>query len=297
MGRPKIAIIDDSKPQEDVKKPVKQHTFGAKKEDSLVAKLNEELGIEGTPEVAEKTTLKTTETEVSEEAAPKEDKEEKKSAKPAKIGKAKPRSKKYQEVAKDLDRDQSYAIAEAIDLVKTLSYSKFEGTLEAHINTSQTGIRGLATLPFVSGKKLKIIAFGLKTPLEDVEIGDETTLETMEKGKVNADIILTTPEWMPKLAKLAKTLGPKGLMPNPKNGTITNDLKKAAESFQGGQTEYRTESKAAVIHLALGKLNQPTEELAANVKSLLTTLGKSRVKKVTLAPTLGPGVKVNLASL
>ena len=102
---------------------------------------------------------------------------------------------------------------------------------------------------------------------------------------------------MPKLAKAAKILGPKGLMPNPRNGTITDDLKKAVEGFKGGKTEYKTESKAPIIHLGLGKLNQPNEELEANVKTLLQTIGKTRVKKVILSPTMGPSVKVDLASI
>lgn len=131
-----------------------------------------------------------------------------------KPGKAKPRGKKYQELTKDLDKTKNYPLSEAIDLVKKLSYSKFAGTLEAHINTSTVGIKSLVSLPFVTGK-----------------------------------------------------------------------------------TEYKTEAKAPVIHIALGKLNQPTEELTANIKTLLQTLGKSRVKKVTLAPTMGPSVKLDLTSI
>src|SRR3989344_7409818 len=169
-------------------------------------------------------------------------------------------------------------------MVKKLSYSKFNGTLEAHINTIQTGIRGLVSLPFVSGKKLRILEFE----------GDDSIIEEISKGKINFDLVITTPEWMPKLAKVAKNLGPRGLMPNPKSGTITTDLKKAVESFQAGKTEYKTEPKAKVMHLALGKLDQSTEELSANIKALLQVLGKTRVKKITLSPTMGPGVKVDL---
>lgn len=204
-----------------------------------------------------------------------------------KPGKEKPRSKKYQEIIKDLDKTKTYSLNEAVDLVKKLSYTKFEATLEAHINTAQTGIRGLVSLPYASGRELKILAFE----------GSEEILADIEKGKINFDLIVTTPEWMPKLAKVARILGPRGLMPNPKNGTITQDLKKAVESFQAGKTEYKTESKAPVIHIAMGKLNQPTEELAANIKMLIQTLGKTRVKKVTLSPTMGPSVKVDLSSL
>lgn len=207
--------------------------------------------------------------------------------KAVKPGKAKPRSKKYQEISKDLDRNKAYSLNEALELVKKLSYSKFESTLEAHINTAQTGMRGLVALPFVTGRKLKILAFE----------GSDEVIEEINKGKVDFDLIVTTPKFMPKLAKVARILGPRGLMPNPKNGTITEDINKAIEGFQAGKTEYKTESKAPVIHIALGKLNQPTEELAANIKTLLQTLGKTRVKKVTLSPTMGPSVKVDLASI
>lgn len=210
--------------------------------------------------------------------------------KAVKPGKAKPRSKKYQEIEKNLDRNKSYPLTEAIELVKKLSYSKFESSLEAHINTIQTGMRGLVSLPFVTGRKLKILTFE----------GSDEIIEEINKGNpdlIGVDLVVTTPKWMPKLAKVARILGPRGLMPNPKNGTITDDLKKAIEGFQAGKTEYKTESKAPVIHITLGKLNQPTEELSANIKTLLQTLGKTRVKKVTLAPTMGPGVKLDLASI
>ncbi len=127
--------------------------------------------------------------------------------------------------------------------------------------------------------------------------GDDTVIEQISKGKIDFDILITTPKWMPKLAKLAKILGPKGLMPNPKNNTITDDLKKAEESFQAGKTEYKTEAKASIVHIALGKLSQPNEELEANVKTLLSIIGKSKTRKITLSPTMGPGVRLDLNSI
>ena len=222
--------------------------------------------------------------------------------------KIKPRSKKYQEISKDLDRSKTYPLSEAVDMVKKLNYAKFDATLEAHINTSQTGIRGLVSLPYAKGKKLRIVAFGPSTALgvksgaeDGVIIGDDSTIEEINKGKVDFDLLISSPEWMPKLAKIARILGPRGLMPNPKSGTIVNPsadgLKKAVEGFQSGKTEYKTEPKASVIHLGLGKLTQPTEELSANIKTLLQTLGKSRVKKVSLSPTMGPSVKLDLTSI
>lgn len=221
---------------------------------------------------------------------------EKKSQKPGKTKKV--RSKKYQELVKDLDKSKSYPLTEAVELVKKLNYAKFDATLEAHINTVASGLRGLVSLPYASGKKLRILVFGKGADLSGADkIGSDEIIEEINEGKVNFDLLVTTPEWMPKLAKIAKILGPRGLMPSPKNGTITEDLKKAVEGFQAGKTEYKTEAKAPVIHLALGKLSQPTEELSANIKILLQTLGKTRVKKVSLSPTMGPSVKVDLSSL
>lgn len=178
-----------------------------------------------------------------------------KTKKPQKPGKAKPRSlsrtksrgKKYQEVVKDLDRNKTYSLAEAVDMVKKLSYAKFNATLEAHINTAQTGIRGSVSLPYAKGKKSRILVSGPSQP--------------------------------PQL-----------------EGKIVGS-KKVVESFQDEKTEYETEPKAPIVHVSLGKLNQPNEELVVNIKTLLQTLGKSRIKKVTLSPTMGPGVKVDLTSI
>ena len=309
MGKTKTKIMDDSLPQEEVKEPRKK--LG--RQDELVEKLKAELGIEETSEGRLPSNAASSrrgaegdertrgdQPQGAKGVSEQENRAADRSKKPQKPGKAKPRSKKYQEVAKDLDKSKAYPMTEAVEMVKKLSYSKFNGTLEAHINTATLGIRGLVSLPFVSGKKLRILAFGPSQKFDaesGVILGDDSTIEEINKGKVHFDLIITTADWMPKLTKIARILGPRGLMPNPKNGTITNDLKKAIEGFQAGKTEYKTEAKAQVIHLGLGKLNQPTEQLSANIKTLLQTLGKTRVKKVTLSPTMGPSVKLDLSSL
>lgn len=296
MGKTKTAVMDDSQPV--VEEPKKKKS---ERKDDLLESLKAELSVNDEPKV------ESAEPEKVEKAAPQEEEKEEKK-KVQKPGKEKPRSKKYKqsllfsdEKSKEtssLDKNKSYPLGEAIEIVKKVSYTKFEGTMEAHINTIQTGIRGLVSLPFASGKKLTILAFGKDAEKSGADIvGTEEVIETINKGKVDFDILVTSPEWMPKLAKIARILGPRGLMPNPKNGTITNDLKKAVEGFQSGKTEYKTEAKAPVIHLGLGKLTQPTEELSANVKTLLQTLGKTRVKKVSLSPTMGPSVKVDLSSI
>ncbi|MDO8618910.1 MAG: hypothetical protein Q7R49_03090 [Candidatus Daviesbacteria bacterium] len=301
MGRPKVVTIDDSQPVEEKKvskKPVK-HV------ESESVETNESVILEGAQRPIESEEKDAIASLQHDKTEPEEKTEQPTTQKKAqKPGKAKPRSKKYQEATKDLDKNKVYPLTEAVDMVKKLSYAKFNGTLEAHINTAQTGIRGLVSLPYVSGKKLVILAFGkgaeesgadlVGTDEIIEEINEQSSRPAGTKGKVNFDLVLTTPEWMPKLAKVARILGPRSLMPNPKNATITNDLKKAVESFQAGKTEYKTEGKAPLIHIALGKLDQPTKELSANIKTLLQTLGKSKVKKVSLSPTMGPAVKLDL---
>lgn len=309
MGRPRVKTIDDSQAIEEVKKSQVKATQ-KKEADSLVAKLQEELGIKSakaerakSDESKEDVIARSQSDEAiskdlpgkAEIATPSARDDGKKAKKP---GKAKPRSKKYQEISKDLDRSLTYSIPDAVDKVKNLSYAKFNGTLEAHINTDALGLRGFIQLPYASGRKIRTLAFGKGATESGADfVGSDETLEDILKGKADFDVLITTPEWMQKIVKLAKILGPRGLMPNPKSGTITDDLKKAVASFQGGKQEYRTEAKAKVIHLSLGKLNQPNEELEANIKTALTSIGKSKMKKVSLSPSMGPAVKVNLASI
>ncbi len=304
MGRPKVKMIDDSQPEVEEKKKTSKkvkHATGVKSEP-----VEDTSTVIASPEEAKQSKSDSSQASLSpsenstqiaaEPTAPRND-EKKKIQKP---GKAKPRSKKYQEAIKGLDRSKFYPVGEAVDMVKKLNYAKFNATLEAHINTAALGIRGLVSLPYASGKKLRILVFGPSTALkveEGLVFGDDSTIETISQGKVDFDLVITTPEWMPKLTKVAKVLGPRGLMPNPKNGTITEDLKKAVEGFQTGKIEFKTENKAPVIHLGLGKLDQPTEQLSANIKILLQTVGKTRIKKVTLSPTMGPSIKVDLATI
>ncbi len=237
----------------------------------------------------------------TQEATPTE--EPKEAVKPKKSGKKpkkghKIRSEKYLEATKDLDKNEFHSIPVAVELAQKTSYSKYPGSLEIHVVTNIKNLRGLVNLPYAAGKQIKILAFGKGADESDADlVGDDAKLAEIAKGRIDFDVLITTPDWMPRLAALAKVLGPKGLMPNPKNGTITDNLKKAVSELQTGKTEYRTESNGKVLHLSLGKINQPSEELTENVKTLLTTIGKSKVKKAVLSPTLGPGIKINLASI
>jgi large subunit ribosomal protein L1 len=293
MGKKRPVIIDDSAPIEEKKekKPERKKILGTniKRDEAL------EKASEPTPEVSAEAKK---EDKASAIEAKKADKAEKLSKAASKKGTVKYRSKKYLEAKEKVERNKLYPINEATQLVKEVSYTGFEGSLEIHINTSLKNVRGLVSLPFASGKKLKIAAFGKGAEESGADlIGDDALFSEIERGKLNFDVLITTPEWMPKFARAAKVLGPRGLMPNPKNGTISADLKKVVTELQGGKVEYKSETKANVIHLGIGKISQPSEELSQNIKVLLSTIGKTRVKKATIAPTMGPGIKLDLSSI
>lgn len=277
MGQKKLAVIDDSiEVKEEVKKDHKPQPVEDKKAQAEESKANED---------------KT-------EAQAKE-KKTKKSKAAVKKGQAKYRSVKYKEAAEKVEKSKKYDITAALEAAKESSYSKFEGSLELHLVTNSKNIRGLVSLPFASGKKLKILAFGKGAAESGADlVGDDAKLNEIIRGITNSfDVIVTTAEWMPKLARAAKILGPRGLMPSPKNGTITENLKKAVEEIQSGKVEYKTEKNGKVIHLTIGKTTQPTEEIAQNTKILFNAIGKTKIKKAVISPSMGLGVKVNLASI
>lgn len=207
------------------------------------------------------------------------------------------RSKKYQAAVAGMEKGQKLPALAAVEQTQKGSYSKFEGTIEAHLNTNTKNLRGLVNMPFAQGHKLRILAFGDLKETEGVTTGNDNTIAEIDKGKVDFDMVVTTPEWMPKLAKVARILGPRSLMPNPKNGTISENLEKTITELQGGKTEYKTEANGQVIHLAVGKVNQNPEEIVANLKVIYNTVGRSKIQKISLAPTMGPSVKVDLSSL
>jgi large subunit ribosomal protein L1 len=151
-------------------------------------------------------------------------------------GKQSKHSQKYTEKAEGFDRGKFYPVKEAVEMAQQGSYSKFVGTIEIHINTRQKNLRGLASMPYGIGKKLTILAFGKGADQSGADIaGTEETIEEINKGKINFDVVVTTSDWMPKLAKVARILGPRGLMPNPKSGTITDNLNKAVADLQQGK--------------------------------------------------------------
>lgn len=230
-----------------------------------------------------------------------------------KTRKQKVRSKRYKSLLEGMDKSKDYPISEAIDIMKKTANTKFDSSLEVNINLnidpskSDQLIRKSINLPHGSGKTIRVLVFGgnskgLKNAW--VDVGTDATIEKIGNGNVEAEKIVATPEWMPKLTKVAKILGPKGLMPNPKSGTVTENPEKLIQDLQGGMIEVKTE-KSAIIHIIVGKVSLPKEKLEENIKTVTAELRKSKpeslkkelIKSIYLSSTMGPSVKVNLPSL
>ena len=225
--------------------------------------------------------------------------------------------KKYLEAAKAVDRATLYDPADAIALVKKAAVAKFDETIEAHIRTGCDGrhadqqIRGAVVLPHGTGKKVRILVFAKDAKAEEAKAagadfvgGDELIPKIQNEGWLDFDVVVATPDMMGVVGRLGRVLGPKGLMPNPKAGTVTMDVTKAVQDIKAGKIEYRLD-KTNIIHVPIGKASFTEEQLADNFQTLIDAINKARpsavkgqfLKSVTLAPTMGPGVKLNPVKL
>jgi large subunit ribosomal protein L1 len=191
------------------------------------------------------------------------------------------RSKRYVSSKSRLDRTKKYDLNKAIELVKNLSYSKFDATVEAHLVVKEAGINASVSFPHSTGKAVKAVIFS------------EKVIKDIEAGKIDFDVLIATPSDMPKLTKFARILGPKGLMPNPKSGTLTTNPEGKKKELEAGKILIKTERKAPLVHIGVGKVSMKVEELAANITALLDGY-KGRVNKLTLCSTMSPGVKVQI---
>lgn len=213
--------------------------------------------------------------------------EAKKKTEKKKKAKLKVRSKKYQEVMGMVDKTKLYPLSDAISLVKKTSITKFDGTIELHINLNPLSLgekkdyRTSVSLPHGTGKEVR------------VAIADDNVLAEIESGKINFDVLVAHPQMMAKLAKVARVLGPRGLMPNPKTGTVSPDPEKRAKELSSGQVNIKTEPGNPIIHMGIAKVSFPDKEITENVRAVLDAIG-SKVAKVSLSSTMGPGVKVQL---
>lgn len=223
---------------------------------------------------------------VATEEAAQELVEETKEVAAKKVSAPKSRSKKYKAMAKLVKKDQTHSVSEAVEVLAKLAKNTKIKTVELHINTRETGIKGELKLPHSTGKEVKIAIFSDKVATD------------INAGKIDFDILLATPADMPKLAKFARVLGPKGLMPNPRSGTITdNPEKRAADLTSGGTLPYKTESKFPIIHLGLGSINQDKSDLVDNIQEALKGIGASKIKSAFLTCTHTPSVKLSIGSI
>jgi len=192
------------------------------------------------------------------------------------------RGKKYIEVKGKIDHEKFYKSSDAVAIAKKTSYSKFEGTLELHLIVKKAGISVSVTLPHQAGKEKK------------VEIANDETVAKLKDGKIDFDILVATPDMMPKLVPFARLLGPKGLMPNPKNGTLINDPKKV-KSFSAATVTLKTEREAPLVHTVIGKTGQVDSELVENLEAIFKAFGGvKQIEKAYIKATMGPSVKVKV---
>ncbi len=220
--------------------------------------------------------------------------------------------KRYRKTSESLDRIKDYSIEDAMYLIKNSDNTKFDETIEVALNLgvdprhADQNIRVTTSLPHGSGKKVSVLALGSGSELKDAEeagadyYGGDELLSKLESGWDGIDVIVAVPEMMPKLGKLGKILGPKGLMPNPKSGTVTKNLSEAIKEIKAGRVELRVD-KNGIVHVPIGKKSFDAGDLVANFKSVLSTIIRAKppsvkgayLKKITVSSTMGPGIKID----
>jgi large subunit ribosomal protein L1 len=227
------------------------------------------------------------------------------------------RSKRYSEAIKNFDKTQTYEVADAVKHVKELATAKFDETIEMHIRLGVDGrhadqqVRGATVLPHGTGKTKRVLVFAKGAKAEEAEaagadyVGAEDMAQKIQQeGWFEFDAVVATPDMMGVVGRLGRILGPKGLMPNPKSGTVTMDVAKALEDIKAGKVEYRLD-KSNIIHVIIGKKSFDDEKLVENANTLINAIAKAKpsaakgqyFKSITMASTMSPGVKVNNASL
>lgn len=227
------------------------------------------------------------------------------------------RGKRYQEAAKIVDRANLYESTEAMGLAKKSAVAKFDETIEAHIRTGCDGrhaeqqIRGAVVLPHGTGRKVRVLVFAKGDKVAEAQAagaefvgGEELVPKIQNENWFEFDVVVATPDMMGVVGRLGRVLGPKGLMPNPKAGTVTMDVAKAVADIKAGKIEYRLD-KTNIIHVPIGKASFSEEQLLDNFKTLMDAIIKAKpsalkgqyLKSVTLSSTMGPGIKLNVAKL
>ena len=224
--------------------------------------------------------------------------------------------KKHMNARQKVDKTRQYDIKEAIDLLKELSHVKFDETVEMAVNLgvdprkSDQMVRGSVVLPHGLGKKIRVLVFAKGEKATEAEeagaeyVGAEDLVEKIQGGWLDFDKVVATPDMMGTVGKLGKILGPRGMMPNPKSGTVTFDVGKAVKDIMAGRADYRTE-KAGVVHVAIGKLSFESDKLVENARTVVKALEKAKpsaskgryLKKISVASTMGVGIPVSIPTV
>ena len=225
-------------------------------------------------------------------------------------------TKNNKKLLDSIDSSKTYEPIEAIKILKENKYAKFDETLEVAINLgidsnkTDQGIRGVTSLPKGTGKSINVAVLAKGDKQKEAKdagadlVGENDLIETISSGKISFDLLIASPDMMPSVGKVAKILGPKGLMPNPKLGTVTQDIATAVKNAKAGQVQFKND-KAGIVHAGIGKISFDENDLLENLKFFYSSINKSKpetvkgsfIKKVTIASTMGVGLEINLASL
>ncbi len=271
MGKIRTRFIGDESMEEKQKKEQKERT-ARKKAEKMAEQVDKHMDAQ--EEGEEKAVTKETESAKAQTEQ-----------KPTKSKKIKTHGKQYLAARKKVDFEKSYELAEAIALLKKIAFAKFPESVELHVNLIEMGLKGEVELPYSTGKEIRIA------------IVDDAVIEKLEKGIIDFDMLITHPSFMPKIAKFARVLGPKGLMPNPKAGTVSTNPEEVAKKFQKGTLRWKSESKAPLLHQMVAKLGAKDEEIIANITALLRSIGKKNYRAVFIKSTMSPALRLSLESL
>jgi large subunit ribosomal protein L1 len=282
MGKVKLRVVGDEAAEQEQKEEQKKRREEKKQAKGLNMGGGQRINSVG---VSEEDVMAQAEAEAKNSETAEEAKEGKKEAKKAgkkRKTKARLRSKRHSENTSFVAKKTVYPVSSGIGMLRKFKGGKFDESVELHINVKEKGISGQVALPHGTGKKLRI------------KVADDEVIAQVEAGKIEFDILVAHPSMMPKLAKVARVLGPRGLMPNPKAGTITDKPEALIEKLSKGQVSYKTEAQAPLIHMTVGKLTFEDKKLEENINSILSAIGSQKIDKVVLKSTMSPAIRIQV---